>query len=406
MGSRIATIRGVPVNKNDALTTVKQISGVIGLGFLAQQLAIGAYKTGLPFLGGFMSIPLVFGLTYGIGRVMDAYFQSRAKGLLLDPDELKDIWKRARKEGKAAADKDSAKKFEKEFSNSEKTANFIKTNFDEILILASLQSIRSGFSDTEVDQAVLAAFQRYSPQTQDIEGVQAYLEDLSEEQIAGVVSNVKGILHEMEFVRIENSDGDSVTAAMFPKANHEGFDVVMNDSSTGETWEIQLKTTDNKEYVQEWLDKYPDGEILVSEELASEMNLDSSGFSNEEITVRVEDFVDQAISMGVNSNIWVLFSTLTLLSVSLVLIELFNRYKRGEISEKEFRQMAIKATGIKAGKIALLMTLLSIPVINVVVGAGLVAQLLYALTSFQIAKPLKELSKLDYLNTLQNLQKN
>ena len=88
----------------------------------------------------------------------------------------------------------------------------------------------------------------------------------------------------MEFVKIENSDGDTITAAMFPETNHKGFDVVMNDSSTGETWEVQLKTTDNQDYVEDWLSKYPDGEILLSEEIASEMGLESSGYSNEELT--------------------------------------------------------------------------------------------------------------------------
>ena len=50
---------------------------------------------------------------------------------------------------------------------------------------------------------------------------------------------------------------------MFSEANHKVFDILMNDSNTGEIWEVQLKTTDNKEYVQEWLNRYPDGEILL-----------------------------------------------------------------------------------------------------------------------------------------------
>ena len=47
----------------------KEIIGVLGLSFLAQQTAIGLYKLGLPFIGGFMTIPLVFVLTYSIGKV-------------------------------------------------------------------------------------------------------------------------------------------------------------------------------------------------------------------------------------------------------------------------------------------------------------------------------------------------
>lgn len=407
MGTRIAAVRGVSVSKNDAITTLKQISGAIGLGLLGQQTVIGAYKTFIPFLGAVTTIPLVFGVTYGIGRIMDAYFIARAKGVLLNSDELKEIWRKGKKEGKKHSNKEAATESGKELNSENKVVRYIRTNFDDLLIIGAFESIRGGFGETETDQAVLAAFQRYSSQTQDIESVQTYLDGLSEEQITGVVSSVKGILHEMEFVKIENSDGDSITAAMFPETNHKGFDVVMNDSSTGDTWEIQLKTTDNQEYVQEWLAKYPDGEILLSEEIASAMGLESSGFSNQELTGRVEDFVDQLISKGVGSSIWDLFPTLSLMSVSFVLMELYKRYQSGEISETEFKEMSVKATGIKVTKFALLMGIMCIPVINVAVGAALVARVLYSLTSsanlLSIVDIPKELSKADYQKPLSKL---
>ncbi len=105
MGTRIAAVRGIRVSNNDALTSIKEISGVVGLGLLAQQVAIGAYKTGLPGLGGFMTLPLVFGLTYAVGRVMDVYFVSKARGELVNPETLKEIWKNAKKEGRKSTDK-------------------------------------------------------------------------------------------------------------------------------------------------------------------------------------------------------------------------------------------------------------------------------------------------------------
>ncbi len=277
------------------------------------------------------------------------------------------------------------------------TVKFLKTNFDELAIIASLQAIRNSFESTEQDQTVLAAFRRYSGETQDIDSVRDYLNALSENQIAGVVSNVKGILHEMEFISLENSDGDSVTAAMFPETNHKGFDVVLTDYETGESWETQLKTTDNTEYVKEWIDKYPDGEILVSEEIASELNLSSSGFSNQELTVRVETFVDRLISEGASTSIWGLFPALSLLSISLVVMELHKRRRSGEITIEQFKSMSLRATGIKTGKFAILLMALSIPVVNVIVGAGLVAKIIYSL-SRSLEKMPRSLRKADYLN--------
>ena len=49
------------------------------MGLLAQQLVLGAYKVGLPGLGGFMSIPVVYGMTFAIGKVMDEYLIGKSK---------------------------------------------------------------------------------------------------------------------------------------------------------------------------------------------------------------------------------------------------------------------------------------------------------------------------------------
>jgi uncharacterized protein (DUF697 family) len=99
MGSRIAAIRGVPVSESEAATVIKEILGVIGMSFAAQQIAIGIWKTLIPGAGGFMTIPIVYGLSYSIMRVMDAYFRAKAANRKLTQDEIKSIWKSAKAEG-------------------------------------------------------------------------------------------------------------------------------------------------------------------------------------------------------------------------------------------------------------------------------------------------------------------
>lgn len=175
---------------------------------------------------------------------------------------------------------------------------YLRTNFDEFSILSSLLYIQGLGSPAESYDAVLSAFRRYSGETQTTEEVANYLEGLSEHQVPGVVSAIKGILHEMEFVRLENADGDSITASMFSDPINEGFDVLMTDESTGATYELQLKATDDVGYVQDWIDDHPDGEIVVTSEIAETMGLKSSGISNEDITIRVEDFVDAMLQSG------------------------------------------------------------------------------------------------------------
>lgn len=100
MGKKIADIRGFNISEAGAKEIFKELAGLVGLGFLSQQLAIGAYKTVLPFISGFTTIPLVFGLTYGMGKVMDYFFEKKIKGQKVDPEMIKSIFKKAKAEGK------------------------------------------------------------------------------------------------------------------------------------------------------------------------------------------------------------------------------------------------------------------------------------------------------------------
>lgn len=258
---------------------------------------------------------------------------------------------------------------------------YVRRNFDEAAILSVAAKLafepEPSFSEAEI--ATIAAMQRAHPQAGDSpEALGHWLADMDEEQIAGVVNNTKGVLHEMEFVRIENEDGDAVHAALFQSTNHPGYDVQFVNQSTGEIWQAQLKASDSSAYVQEWVDAHPDGEILVTQELADEMGLPGSGLSNEALTARTEDVVDRMLQASDQDDLWDYFPGLTAASVALVVWSLFGRYRRGDITLKRFKWLAAKATGLKAGKLALLTLALSIPGLNVITGAALVASMIYS----------------------------
>lgn len=99
MGERISTIRGIALSEKQSSDLIKEILGVVGMGMLAQQLGIAAAKIFWPIFGGIATVPVVFGLTYAIGKVMDIYLVARASGRKLSEKELKDAWKRAKAEG-------------------------------------------------------------------------------------------------------------------------------------------------------------------------------------------------------------------------------------------------------------------------------------------------------------------
>ena len=116
-----------------------------------------------------------------------------------------------------------------------------------------------------------------------------YLGSLSQEQLRGVASNVKGIYHELLFVQAENSDWDSVAAKVKEFTDHPGGDVefIVNGGSIGE---VQLKAVASEAQVLEHLARYPDIDIRVTEEVAARMpGIESSGFSNTELSRDVYD---------------------------------------------------------------------------------------------------------------------
>jgi len=268
-----------------------------------------------------------------------------------------------------------------------RTAQFVRKHFDDVAIVGSLAhlSLVGGTAElSERDAAVMAALQRANPDLADAspEEVSEYLAGMNDDQLEGVVSNVKGVLHEMDFARIENADGDAVYAALFPETNHPGTDVRLIDSHSGESWEVQLKATDSHSAVNEWIDTHPDGEILVTNELAANIDaegVDSSGFSNADLTHDVNGFVDRMVDADDGDSIWSYFPLMTTASVALVVWTLWQRHQAEEIDYATFKRLAIAATGMKVAKFAVLTALLAIPVVGQITGAALIAKLLLSI---------------------------
>jgi len=99
-GTRIAAIRGVPITESAMQELIREIFGVIGLGVIAQQIAIAAWKVLIPGGGGFVTVPLVYALTYAIMKVIDLYFIHKVKGQRLSDKKIKEAWREAFKKGK------------------------------------------------------------------------------------------------------------------------------------------------------------------------------------------------------------------------------------------------------------------------------------------------------------------
>lgn len=162
------------------------------------------------------------------------------------------------------------------------------------------------------EDLVLQALRRSTKALQDADTgmIATYLRSLSEEQLRGVASNVKGIYHELLFVEAENTDWDQVKAEVMEFTNHPGGDVVFTVNGHAIN-EVQLKAVASETQVLEHLARYPEVEILVTEEVASRMpGIASSGFANqtlaEDVRLRLrelegEGFIDE-VSDGLVSS--------------------------------------------------------------------------------------------------------
>jgi hypothetical protein len=148
---------------------------------------------------------------------------------------------------------------------------------------------------------VLEALKRSTDKLQDasVEELSAYVKGLTPDQLKGVVSNTKGIYHELLFANMHNASGAGTTAEVMAATNHPGADVqFFQDGDL--VREIQLKAVSSPSSVYEHLERYPDIEILVTEEMASVLEgIGSSGLSNailsRNVSERLEALNDEGL---------------------------------------------------------------------------------------------------------------
>ncbi|MCK0179685.1 hypothetical protein MWU50_10310 [Flavobacteriaceae bacterium S0862] len=263
---------------------------------------------------------------------------------------------------------------------------YIKKNLDKTLVLGAIAKIvfNNGGNLNENEELVLQALKRAVPDLQEknLDEIQEYLQGFNEDQLVGLANNVKGVLHEIQFVKIENEDGDEITAALFTDTNHPDTDVILTNESSGETITLQLKATDSDSYVNNWISNHEDGDILVTEEIAEKMGLESTEISNEGLTADVSEFCNKLINLDDNDSLWDYMPELPAISIAIAGYYLFSEYNKGKISFSTFKIKFIKLTGIKVAKFTFIAVLMMIPVINVVIGASLLFSFLYNTGSF------------------------
>jgi hypothetical protein len=161
----------------------------------------------------------------------------------------------------------------------------------------------------------------------------AYVSGLStREAFQGAVSNIKGKYHEMLFAKAENTDGDNVGALIAEKTNQPGWDVEF--VIDGEViQQVQLKAVSSPQHIYEHLARYPDIEILATEEVAALVpGIASSGFSNADIETEVRGTLRELYGDSFTDEMIDAASTSALVSAAFVASKAL---KKGRVDRRE-----------------------------------------------------------------------
>ena len=82
-----------------------------------------------------------------------------------------------------------------------------------------------------------------------------------------MVSNVKGILHELLVERAENLNGDKITVRLFQEVNHSGAAIEFLIDG-GVVLEMQIKAVQSPASI-EYFSRHPDTEVLATSEITA-----------------------------------------------------------------------------------------------------------------------------------------
>ena len=149
----------------------------------------------------------------------------------------------------------------------------------------------------EVEEAYKAAY----PIKSQTDNLRDIIEDADDTELAGLISGIKGKLFEMRYVDFLN-DGhlpDGYEAVLAESATNPGRDIAILDNNGITVNELQMKATDSVDYIKTALERYPDIDIVTTEEVYNSVVMHefadqviNSGISNEELTSVVTETLE------------------------------------------------------------------------------------------------------------------
>lgn len=157
--------------------------------------------------------------------------------------------------------------------------------------------LAAGTVSDEITNAYEAAY----PDLSDTISFEDKVRDLDDEALTGFISGVKGKLFEQKYVEYLNDGNlpDGYTAVLAESATQPGWDIAIEGENGEIASVLQAKATDSVSYVQDALEKYPNIDVVTTDEVYSHLvmsgiseNITNGSISNVELVDALENSVD------------------------------------------------------------------------------------------------------------------
>lgn len=248
--------------------------------------------------------------------------------------------------------------------------------------------INKEITDADIDTDILRAFKlQYPNEGSFIANVKEHAHN--PEELQGLLNGVKGKLFEIEVEKYFNDGNlhDGLHAELASSPTQPGYDILIVNNQTLEVEDrIQVKATDNLEYVKDALEKNPEIEIISTTEITqkiNETNLSESvsdiGISDSSLENQLSDSVDTIQADHIDFLI-------PIPTLGIIAISSLSQLRKGDnnevIIDRTIERTSKSIVSYYTGK--LFLSLSGIPIVGVLASVG--SRLLFGKINFERKK--------------------
>ncbi|MFK5984813.1 MAG: hypothetical protein QM479_05255 [Pseudomonadota bacterium] len=155
-----------------------------------------------------------------------------------------------------------------------------------------------------ISDEIINAYEAAYPGLSDAISFEDKVRELDDEALIGLISGVKGKLFEQKYVEYLNNGNlpDGYAAVLAESATQPGWDIAIEGENGEIASVLQAKATDSVSYVQDALEKYPNIDVVTTDEVYSHLvmsgisdNITNGSISNVELVEALDNAVDASV---------------------------------------------------------------------------------------------------------------